>query len=184
MFDVKKNRMRKAESKSSKLPHEAGQSFLSTKKALQKLSLSFYGEDTMKQNKQIILDNCDLLDSLPELAALHLNQQKKRFKDSLRHPCPSANKDINLKIDALFMDEKPDEFEFVTTNASQLDAKSKEIYVQGKKKVSRSNSVKVKDVHEKGKKEPLLLDVYSARCKTSKCVSRKSKLQDKIPKKK
>lgn len=75
------------------------------------------------------------------------------------------------------MDEKVDVFDFVTTNASQFDQKPKEKPVDGKKKVSRSNSVKAKDVNA-NKKDMLTLDILSVRCKTSKCVSRKSKLQD------
>ena len=54
MFDPRRNRIH---SKSKPNP-DSSQSFLSTKKALQKLSLSFYGLDTIKKTKQIILDDC------------------------------------------------------------------------------------------------------------------------------
>jgi hypothetical protein len=76
------------------------------------------------------------------------------------------------------MDDKVDVFDFVTTNASQFDQKPKEKPLEAKKKVSRSNSVKAKDVNP-NKKDVLTLDILSVRCKTSKCVSRKSRLQDK-----
>ena len=76
------------------------------------------------------------------------------------------------------MDDKLDAFDFVTTNASQFDQKPKEKPLNVKKKVSRSNSVKAKDANI-NKKDVLTLDILSVRCKTSKCVSRKNKLQDK-----
>jgi hypothetical protein len=45
------------------------------------------------------------------------------------------------------MDDKIDESEFVTTNASHYDNKPNEKPLQGRKKASRSNSVKAKDAN-------------------------------------
>lgn len=53
MFDPRRNRLH-----SKPKPNDSSHSFLSTKKELQKLSLSFYGLDTIKKTKQIILDDC------------------------------------------------------------------------------------------------------------------------------
>lgn len=67
----------------------------------------------------------------------------------------------------------------MTTNASQLEHRERG---DTKKKVSRSNSVKVKD-KEKDKENVRdrkdVMDLYSARCKTAKCVSRKGKVMEK-----
>ena len=41
------------------------------KNALKRLSFSFYGEETLKRRKQIILDNCDLITDLPILTDTH-----------------------------------------------------------------------------------------------------------------
>jgi hypothetical protein len=68
MFDIKKSRRLKAESKNIHKSSGQSPSFLSTKKDLQKLSLSFYGEETIKNNKQIIFDNYEIFDSLPEVS--------------------------------------------------------------------------------------------------------------------
>jgi hypothetical protein len=83
MFDIKKSRRFKAESKNTQKSCGQSPSFLSTKKDLQKLSLSFYGEDTIKNNKQIIFDNYEIFDSLPEVTQIvkhKISQEKKRFK--------------------------------------------------------------------------------------------------------
>lgn len=68
MFDNKKSRKQKIEENSYSKFSETVHSFISAKKALQNLSLSFYAQDTMKKSKQIIFDNCDILDELPELS--------------------------------------------------------------------------------------------------------------------
>lgn len=53
---------------SSRLKHEQTQrteELIHSKHALRRLSFSFYGEDTIKKSKQVILDNCEILDDLP-----------------------------------------------------------------------------------------------------------------------
>ena len=54
-----KRKIRESSKQHKPLPRHTD-SCINNKNMLKRLSLSFYGEDTIKKSKQIILDNCDI----------------------------------------------------------------------------------------------------------------------------
>ena len=65
MNSGKAKRKVREDSKHPAHPPQERNSVVSSKNVLKKLSFSFYGEDTLKKSKQIIFDNCDILQDLP-----------------------------------------------------------------------------------------------------------------------
>ena len=61
MRNAKNKRQIRNDSKQRISGSQTGETLVPIKNAVKKLSFSFYGEDTLKKGKQVILDDCDFL---------------------------------------------------------------------------------------------------------------------------
>ncbi len=83
---------------------------MSSKLALRKLSLSFYGEETLRNNKQIIFDNCDSIQET-SVIPLCITESCIKFKSSVRTKSSvncAMQKESSLKMEKYFVGEKCD----------------------------------------------------------------------------
>ncbi len=77
MFDLKKKRKSKEEMKQKNIDIKEQTDI--SKTAIKKLSLSFYGENIIRKDKQIIFDHYDLTDDLQLLTEqMKIKDTKKR----------------------------------------------------------------------------------------------------------
>lgn len=87
---------------------------LSLAQVLKGLSFSFYGEETLRRQKQIILDPYEFLDQLPAIAPA--GRERARKKRGV-----GQGKEAGLKLEGLFLEGKCDEIELATTNDSRIE---------------------------------------------------------------
>lgn len=123
MMEAKLRRKIQAESKHKNSHKKTQPTTLSNKlTATRKLSLSFYAEDTLRNHKQIILDNCDLPQDIP-LVPPCITESCLKGKAALKNNFGlgwSKQNESSLKMEHFFFEGKCDEIELVPTNASHF----------------------------------------------------------------
>ena len=114
---------------------------VNSKNVLKKLSFSFYGEETLKKSKQIIFDNCDLLQDLPVLTEANKGRPIRSYRatHAPSRMSKSKKKGSTLEIEQFFYEKKLDEIDLVPTNASHYDPRSREHSPPRAKGQSRPN---------------------------------------------
>ena len=98
MMTAKSKRKVRADSKLHSLAQTQNDPFPHSKQALKLLSLSFYGQETIKKQKQVILDDCDLGRELPVFSepAIQKAVKSHRFSHVPSRKTSSKKKDSIL----------------------------------------------------------------------------------------